>query len=147
MHKSLWIILTFLSGAVLPIQAGLNARLAKATLNPIYASLISFVVGMVALLLYAIATRQSISWVGLREAPLQVWLGGLLGAVYVTVIVLAFPRLGPGLTFGLVVAGQMLISILLEHYNVLVAQPSPISFMKVVGVLLVIVGVVIIRKY
>lgn len=87
------------------------------------------------------------SWAGVREAPAHVWLGGLLGAFYVTVIILAFPKLGPGLTFGLVVAGQMIISILLEHFNILVAQQNSMSFMKLLGVMLVVAGVIIIRKF
>jgi len=53
----------------------------------------------------------------------------------------------PGLTFGLVVAGQMLLSLVLEHFNILVAQQSPINAMKVLGMALVVVGVIIIRKY
>jgi transporter family-2 protein len=96
---------------------------------------------------YILITKQSISWAGVREAPAHVWLGGLLGAFYVTVIILAFPKLGPGLTFGLVVAGQMIISILLEHFNILVAQQNSISLMKLLGVLLVVAGVIIIRKF
>lgn len=146
MNKSIWIALTLLSGAVLPIQAGLNSRLAKAAQSPLYAALFSFLVGTVGLVLYILFTRQSISWSGVREAPLYMWTGGLLGALYITVMILAFPRLGPGLTFGLIVAGQMMVSVLLEHYNVLVAQQNPVNLMKVVGVGLVVAGVVIIRN-
>lgn len=147
MDKLIWVIVALLSGAVLPIQAGLNARLGAAGQNAVYASTISFVVGTIGLIIYILITRQSVSLSGLREVPVYIWLGGLLGAFYVTAIVLLFPKLGPGLTFGLVVAGQMVVSILLEHFKVLVANPSPISFMKVLGVALVVIGVVIIRKY
>lgn len=143
----MWIALAFLSGALLPIQAGLNSKLGKAAESPVYASMLSFAVGTLGLIIYILITKQSISWAGIREAPAQVWMGGLLGAFYVTVIILAFPKLGPGLTFGLVVAGQMIISILLEHFNILVAQQNSISFMKMVGVLLVIAGVIIIRRF
>lgn len=107
----------------------------------------SFVVGAVGLVAYILGTRQTVSWSGVKEAPGYVWLGGLLGAFYVTTIILAFPKLGPGLTFGLVVAGQMIMSVLLEHNNILVAQQNPISWMKIVGIALVIAGVAIIRKY
>ncbi len=131
----------------MPVQAGLNARMGKAGGNAVYASMFSFAVGMVALVLYILLTRQSVSWSGVKAAPLSLWAGGLLGAFYVTIIVLAFPKLGPGLTFGLIVAGQMLISILLEHYNILVAQQQPISFMKVLGVILIVAGVIIVRKF
>jgi len=147
MDKMIWIILALLSGAVLPIQAGLNTRLGAAAANPVYASTISFLVGTLGLLVYIAITRQTPSWTGLKEAPTVLWLGGLLGAFYVTAIVLLFPRLGPGLTFGLVVAGQMTVSVLLDHYNVLVSNPTPISYMKVLGIALIVAGVVIIRKY
>lgn len=147
MDKFIWIFLTLLAGVLLPIQAGLNARLGKAAENPVYAALFSFIVGALGLVLYIVVTRQTISWAGVKAAPLSLWTGGLLGAFYVTVIVLAFPRLGPGVTFGLVVAGQMIISLLLEHFNILVANPSPINYMKVLGTILIIVGVVILRRF
>lgn len=143
----MWIALAFLSGAFLPIQAGLNAKLGKAAESPVYASMLSFAVGTLGLITYILITKQSMSWAGVGEAPAHIWLGGLLGAFYVTVIILAFPKLGPGLTFGLVVAGQMIISIILEHFNILVAQQNSISLMKLLGVLLVVAGVIIIRKF
>jgi len=139
--------MAFISGAFLPIQAGLNTKLGKAGESPVHASTISFVVGTVALLLYILFTQQSVSWEGIKSAPGYVWIGGVLGAFYVTVIILAFPQLGPGLTFGLVVAGQLIISALLEHFNVLVAQQQSISPMRVLGIVLVVVGVVIVRKF
>lgn len=146
MDKITWIIMTLIAGAILPIQAGINGRLGKAVANPVYASLFSFIVGAVGLALYVLITRQSFSWSGVREAPGIAWTGGLLGAFYVTVVILAFPKLGPGLTFGLIVAGQMVISILLEHYNILVVQPQPISYIKVLGIILIVVGVILVRK-
>jgi len=97
MDKIIWIVLAFLSGTFLPIQAGLNSRLGKAAESPVYASMFSFVVGTIGLLVYILITRQSISWAGVKDAPGYLWLGGLLGAFYVTVIILAFPKLGPGL--------------------------------------------------
>lgn len=146
-NKILWIILAFLSGAFLPIQAGMNAKLGKAAASPVYASMFSFVVGIAGIILYILLTRQTVSWAGVKEAPAYAWLGGLLGAFYVTVIILAYPKLGPGLTFGLVVAGQMIVSVFLEHYNILVVQQNPVNYMKILGVILVIAGVIILRKY
>lgn len=147
MNKNLWMALTLLAGAILPIQAGLNARLSKAAANPVWASAISFMVGSAALFAYLLLTRQSLSVSGLKAAPPQVWLGGLLGAYYVTFIVLAFPRLGPGLTFGLIVAGQMIVSLILEHHNVLVDQPTPVNPMRILGIALIIAGVIIVRRF
>lgn len=147
MSKVIWVLLAILSGAFLPIQAGLNARMGKAVASPVYAALISFVVGTIGLLVYILLSRQTLSISGLKAAPGYLWLAGLLGAFYVTVIILAFPKLGPGLTFGLIVAGQMILSVFLEHKNLLVAQQNPVSVMKILGIGLIVVGVVIIRRY
>ncbi len=147
MNQLIWILLVFVSGIFLPIQAGMNTRLGKAAGNPVYAAMLSFVVGTIGLIMYILITRQSISLSGIRDAPGYVWFGGIVGAFYVTVTILAFPRLGPGVTFGLIVAGQMIMSVVLEHNNILVAQPNPINAMKILGIVLIIAGVVIIRKY
>jgi transporter family-2 protein len=145
--KALWIIIAFISGAFLPIQAGLNSRLGKSIESPVYASLISFMVGVFALLIYIMITRQHVSWAGIKAVPAYAWLGGVLGAFYVTAIILAFPKIGPALTFGLVVAGQMIMAMSLDHFNVLVAQQHVINIWRVLGVFLIVVGVIIIRKY
>jgi len=147
MTKFFWIILAFVSGAFLPLQAALNTKLGKTVASPLYASLISFLIGSAGLALYILLTRQTVSFTALKSAPLYVWVGGLLGACYVTAIILLFPRLGPGLTFGLVVAGQMTLAALLEHFNILVSQPHPITFIRILGMLLIIVGVILVRLF
>jgi len=55
--------------------------------------------------------------------------------------------LGPGLTFALVVAGQMIISMVLEHFDILVAQQNPITPWRLGGVALIIAGVVLIKFF
>ena len=55
--KGLWIIMAFISGAMLPVQAGLNARMGKSIESSVYAALISFVVGAVGLSLYIVQIK------------------------------------------------------------------------------------------
>jgi bacterial/archaeal transporter family-2 protein len=109
--------------------------------------MISFSVGVLALVLYILLTKQSVSWAGIKTVPAYAWLGGVLGAFYVTAIILAFPKIGPALTFGLVVTGQMTIAVLLDHFNVLVAQQHSINGWRLLGIAFLIVGVIIIRKF
>jgi bacterial/archaeal transporter family-2 protein len=146
-EKFIWIIMAFLAGSFLPIQAAMNSKLAKTGGSPVHASMISFVIGAVALVIYILLTSQNISWKGIKEAPTYAWAGGILGAFYVTVIVLAFPKIGPGLTFGLVVAGQLLISMLMEHYQIMGTQQMPISMGRIAGLLLIVVGVIVMKKF
>jgi bacterial/archaeal transporter family-2 protein len=145
--KIIWIVAALLAGAFLPLQAGLNARLAKAIDSPVHASLISFIVGSMAVFLYSVLIQQHVSWSGIRTVPVYTWLSGVCGAFTVTAIILAFPRIGPTLTFGLVVSGQLLISVLLDHFKILVAQQHPINFRRIGGIALIIIGVIIIRKF
>ncbi len=146
MSQFIWIIIVFVLGVLLPIQAGMNTRMGESAESPAYASTLSFLVGTIGLILYLLVTRQSVSWTGIRDAPPYLWIAGIMGAVYVTVIIYAFPKLGPGLTFGLVVAGQMVMSVVLEHFDVLVEEQSSVNAMKIFGIALIIVGVVIIRE-
>jgi transporter family-2 protein len=147
MDKILWIALAFVAGALLPLQGAFNARLGGALSSPIHASVVSFIIGTLAIIGYVIVTRQTVSWSGLSGAPWYVWLGGLCGAFSLTAIIVTFPKLGPGLSFGLLVAGQLIVSVVLEHFNILVAQPHPMSLLRLLGVGLVLAGVVCIRAF
>lgn len=145
--KWTWIFLALTSGAFLPVQAGLNTKLGKSIDSPMHASLVSFIVGAFVVLLFVSFTKQPVSWSGIKTVSPYVWMAGTLGAFYVTVIILAFPRIGPALTFGLVVTGQMIISVVLDHFNILVAQQHSINFRRIIGIILIIAGVIIVRKF
>lgn len=147
MNKIIWILLTLLAGAVLPIQSGFNAKLAKGVGSGIHASFISFIIGTIAMLLIVSLTKQNYSLSGIKELPIYAWLGGVLGAFFITILIFAFPQLGSGLTFGLVIAGQLVVALLLEHFNLLVAQSHPINYFRLLGIALIIAGVIIIRKF
>lgn len=147
MDKIFWIVMVVIAGAFLPMQGSMNSKLAKAGENPVYASMISFTIGVLALVTYILLTSQNVSWKGLKDAPSYSWLGGVLGAFYVTVIVFAFPKIGPGLTFGLVVAGQLITSMVMEHFQIMGTPHQPISLGRIVGVLLIIAGVVAVKKF
>jgi bacterial/archaeal transporter family-2 protein len=147
MDNLFWIALAAVAGASIPFNAAFNARLGVAGASPIHASLISFGIGTLTIAAYAFATRQTVSWSGFVAAPWYAWLGGVFGAFSLTAIILTFPKLGPGLGFGLVVAGQLIVSVFLEHFGVLVAQPHPISVLRLLGLALVFGGVALIRMF
>ena len=147
MTKIVWILLVFLAGALLPIQAGLNTRIGKEIQSPVWASLISFGVGLLAMLSYVLLTKQKMNTTGISAVPMIYWIAGALGAFYVTVIVLAFPRIGAALTFGLIVAGQLTISLLLDHFKILVQQQHGINIYRIIGLLLIVSGVIVIQKF
>ena len=142
------IFLAITAGAVLPIQAALNTKMGKAVGDPVYAALISFVIGSVGLLLYALATKVDLSQLSNAGAVnWSVWTAGLLGAFYVAAVIILVPKLGTALTFGLVVGGQLGLSLLLDHYGLLGVPVHAINWQRIVGIALIIGGVLLIRNF
>jgi transporter family-2 protein len=82
-----------------------------------------------------------------KNAPWYVWFAGLLGAFYISTVIVLIPRLGFALTFGLIVAGQMAISLLFDHYGILHTPIREISLGRIIGALLLIAGVLLIRRF
>ena len=146
--RFVFIIMALLLGAILPLQATINTRLSKIVGGPVVSAFVSFSVGTIALLLYLLITRQiKLDTIPFRESSWWMWIGGLLGAFFVAGIVVLLPRLGVALSFSLVVAGQMAIAILFDHYGWIGTTIREISLGKIAGAVLLIVGVFLIRKF
>lgn len=136
------------AGAMMPTQAATNNKMAEAVGSPVLAAFLSFLVGTIALLVYAVATGEGIANIAsARTAPAIAWAGGLLGAFFVTSAVILVPRLGVAMTFSLIIAGQMLVTIVIDHFGLLGVAVKEVSLARVAGIILITAGVVIIRKY
>jgi len=142
-----YVVLAILAGCALPFQGTINGRLGKSIDSPVYASFFSFLIGTIALLAYSMITQGPIKIQNVKQVPMYEWSGGIIGAFYVLVVILMLPRLGAALTFSLVVAGQMIISLLLDHTGILVATQHPINIWRALGLALVIGGVILVRKF
>jgi len=143
-----YFLLALVAGAMMPTQAAINNKLAGYVLSPISAAFISFFIGTVGLFVYLIASgTPSSSLFNIKDAPPIAWLGGLLGAFFVTCTVVLAPRIGVAMTFSLIVAGQMLITLVLDHFGFLGVPVREISLARVFGILLITAGVVIIRRF
>jgi transporter family-2 protein len=144
----LFMLLALAAGAMMPTQAAINNKLAVAVESPVLAAFISFVVGTVALLIYVVASGTPLgNIVSAKEAPPIVWIGGLLGAFFVTAAVVLVPRLGVAMTFSLIIAGQMLVTLVIDHFGLLGVPVKEVSLARVAGILLITAGVVLIRKF
>ena len=135
-----------LAGGATALQAPTNARLAEAVASPVNAAFISFAVGTMALGLVAMALQTRPDMVATRALPWWVWIGGLYGSVFVVAAAWAVPRLGVAVTITLMVAGQLIISLVLDHFGALGVPKQPMNLMRVAGILMVIGGVVLVRK-
>lgn len=143
-----YIIFAIVAGAVLPLQAGLNVQLGKSVSQPVFAAFASFLVGSLGLLIYLFIIKFDFSLVSnVKSVSPFVWIAGLLGAFYVAAVIVLAPKLGTALTFSLVVAGQMAISLVLDHYGLLGLPVKTINWQRFLGIAFLIAGVLLIRKF
>ncbi|WP_202878141.1 DMT family transporter [Luteimonas marina] len=143
---SLGIVVALVIGALLPLQALINARLGALTHGALYASFVSFLVGTCLLGALLLATRTPLLPAqSLAALPAWIWLGGAIGAAFVFAATLLVPTLGAGAMICLVVLGQVLASLALDHFGVLGAQ-RPADAVRIFGALLVIVGAALVVR-
>jgi len=136
-----------LAGAALPVQAGINVNLRQALGSPLRASFVQFTIGAIFLLALTLFARAP--WPAmhaLARGPLWIWSGGLLGALYVLSAIVLVPRLGSAVTFALIVAGQMGISLAIDYFGLFGIPRSPLSLERIGGGVLLVAGVILIRR-
>lgn len=145
-----WILflLALLAGACIPTQAGINARLSLLTRSPVLAAAISFLVGTLVLLGYVLASRLPLpEWRSAAAQPWWLWSGGALGAFFVATTIYLAPRLGATSMLALILAGQMLAALALDHCGALGYPLHPLSCGRIAGVLLVVAGAYMVRAF
>jgi transporter family-2 protein len=146
----LWILfpLAFLVGAAITVQTGSNTRLKEALGEPLPAIILSSSLGIVALLGVVLVARRP--WPPLdrlTEAPWSAWLGGLLGAAYAVVAVLLARDLGAATLTALVVTGQLVCSVVLDHFGWIGFELHAASPARIAGCVLMLVGLVLISRF
>ena len=141
------IVLIILAGGATALQAPTNARLMTAVGSPVNAAFVSFAVGTAVLGLMAVLFQTRPDMVAARSLPWYAWIGGLYGVVFVIAATWGVPRLGVALTITLMVAGQLLISLILDHFGAFGVPQQPINLGRLAGVALVIGGVLMVRRF
>lgn len=143
-----WIVmlLIVLAGGATALQAPTNARLAGAAASPVNAAFVSFLVGTAALGVLALMLQARPDATAMKGLPWWTWIGGLYGAVFVVSAAWGVPRLGVALTVILMVAGQILVSVVLDHFGALGVPKQPLSLTRLAGVALVVGGVLLVRR-
>jgi bacterial/archaeal transporter family-2 protein len=137
----------FIAGALVATQAGINAQLARALGSPVLAATVSFIVGTLALGIWALGMyRQWPDRAAVATAPWWAWTGGLFGAVFVVVTAAFARRLGAATLISVAIAGQMVFALVLDQYGLVGFDVRPVSSWRMAGAALLIAGTVLIRK-
>jgi bacterial/archaeal transporter family-2 protein len=146
-----WLLAPFavLLGVVLTTQVATNAQLGKALGNDYMPAAVNMVIGLIATaVLTWFLTPEWPSREVFRSAPWYTWFaGGLMGTIYLTGTILLAPKLGAGELIGLIIAGQLVFSVLLDHFGWIGFAQHSASPARLAGCALMIAGVFLISKF
>lgn len=130
-------------GIGLAMQTAINSQLRKFVISPFLASMVSFAIGCLFLTLATLLSGSTLI-VPLHiftDEPLWIWLGGLLGVVALTTNILLFPKLGSVQTSVMPILGMIMMSMVIDHFGFFRSPKQPFGMNRVVGVILVLLGV------
>jgi len=146
--NSFFFLLAFMIGMANTLQSGVNAQLRVALGNPLMAAITSFSFGLFVLLIaFPFFNQNPIPTIDtFRQVSLWKYAGGFLGAFYVVTVIFIVKDIGPANLICLVIAGQMLAAMVVDHYGLQGFAVHPISFPRICGGILLIAGVYLILK-
>ena len=146
MSRGLAVLLGVAAGCLVGMQAPINARLGK-TVGSIQAATFSFLVGTVALVAIAAFVNGGLGQLtNAGRAPWWALVGGLLGAVYVTVALVAVRTLGASGLTAVVITGQLAISVVIDRFGLFGIARQHVDVSRVVGLVLLVAGVVLVVR-
>jgi transporter family-2 protein len=148
--RAVLMLVAVVCAAVIPFQAIINGRLGQMLSNPLLAALVSFLSGTLALVLILFASTPGLPRLpdGLRwnDVPPYLFLGGLLGAVFVTAVLMLVPKLGAANVLAAGIVGQLLTSVVIDHWALLGVPHSPVTGVKLAGCGLLVAGLYLIQR-
>lgn len=140
--------LVVLSGLALPVQDALNAQLRGGVKSPMLGAMISLVVGATALLvltLFRVMGQGELG--GLAKTPWWVWIGGgLIGALGVTVALIALPKVSAGVVIAATVFGQLLAAVVIDHFGWLGVPQVKLNAWRICGAVLLFAAALMMQK-
>jgi transporter family-2 protein len=139
MDRGLAVVLTAIVGGILALQAPINAGLGRAT-GSIAAALVSFTIGTLALAVVVVASGEAGGLASTFDVRWYYLVGGVLGAVYVTMALITVRSIGAGGVAAATITGQLAVSVLIDRLGVLGLERTPLSASRVAGVVLLMAG-------
>lgn len=147
MNFAMPVILAFSAGVALVMQQAVNAHLRTGLGSASWAGLVSYAVGLVCMVMLVMLLRDPVpNAASAARLPWWAWLGGALGAVYIGLAIILIPELGSATFVALLIAGQMLASVVFDHYGWFGLAQRSVDVPRIIGAVLLMAGVVLIRR-
>jgi transporter family-2 protein len=140
MDRSAAVVLTAFTGGLVALQAPINSTLGRAV-GTWQAAFVSFTIGTVALALIASLATGGLGRIGEVRGLSAIYLtGGLLGAAYVTSVLVTVGSLGAGGVVAATIAGQLAVSVVVDQLGILGIDRHPATAARIAGVALLAAG-------
>jgi transporter family-2 protein len=139
MDRGLAVLLTALVGGLIALQPPINAGLGRATGN-LPAALVSFAVGTLLLALIVGLTGKAGGLSSTFDVRWYYLIGGMLGAAYVTVALIAVSSIGAGGVAAATITGQLATAVIIDRLGILGLEETPLSATRIAGLVLLLAG-------
>ncbi len=132
-------------GGLIALQPAINAGLGRATGN-LAAALVSFGIGTLLLAVIVALVGQAGGLGSMFDVPWYYLLGGVLGAAYVTTALITVSTIGAGGVAAATITGQLTASVVIDRMGILGLEETPITWDRLLGVGLLLVGTFLIVR-
>ena len=138
------IALMLIIGFVLTLHLAMNAQVGGMVKNPRMGNAIFWTIGAITAILIGLTGWDPSVFTRLREVPIWLLTAGVMGGLLAFGIAWAMPKLGAGTAFVLLIAGQVISGMIFSHFGLLGSPVEPVSFVKLIGVVLLISGAAVV---
>ncbi|MRH98209.1 DMT family transporter [Agrobacterium tumefaciens] len=146
MNQLYLLIPAIITGAAVPFQAGANAALGRSLGHPLWATAVSLLVSLICIIPIMLAARIDTPLLtAAAQAPRWIWIGGLVGALYVTGALIIAPMLGAANFIVAIILGQLLASAALDQWGLMGFPKQPVTPTRVLGLSVVFVGILVMQ--
>jgi bacterial/archaeal transporter family-2 protein len=143
----IFVILALITGALIPVQASTNAAFSKSIGNPYITGGMVLLIGLIAALLFiTISKTQVPALTQFKSAPLYSYAGGLIVCTYVIMIAVITPKLGVANAIGLIVTGQIICAVIIDHFGLFGATVRTVDAQRLAGALMMIGGIYLVMR-
>ncbi|WP_228864098.1 DMT family transporter [Xenorhabdus sp. PB30.3] len=136
------------AGAVVPLQAGANAVLGRGLGYPLWGTIISLIVSLLAVIPILLIMRvPAPNMTQVVNLPIWSWIGGIAGVIYITAAIILIPQLGSTNFIICVIAGQIITSVLIDNFGLMGLELRPINLGKILGIVLILIGILTVQYF
>ncbi len=138
-------MVTLFAGIGIPIMASLNSELGLRLKSAPLAACILFSVAFFVSVLVVLMQKPNLN-IGGVNLPIVYYFGGLFVAFYVLSITWVAPKLGVSNAIFIILLGQIIAAVTIEHFAFLGAESIPLTPQRMLGVILMVAGIFLSRK-